>query len=183
MRMGFHSSSPRKRPTARNTQQTERGRLSGGLRHLLRLPLLCKPTLCAVQLRFCGLQIVHRFGRRASSFFRILFRLSIDTFVSSSRVSSLAGFMLSCCCRCLSYGGMFAIWTKILPIVVGLIVFGKPLCFGDFSFGNFPVLIVIDPGGERERERGDHNIFGAGCGDSGRILFAFFWRRITGSLS
>ncbi len=64
----------------------------------------------------------------------------------------------------------------------------------------FPVLIVIDPGGEREREREreregergvcDHNIFGvgfvlfvAGCGDSGRILFAFFWRCITGSLS
>jgi hypothetical protein len=57
----------------------------------------------------------------------------------------------------------------------------------------FPVLIVIDPGGERERERErercDHNIFGVGfvlfvvgCGDSGRILFAFFWRCITGSL-
>ncbi len=74
VRMGFHSSSPRKRPTARNTQQTdrgrqrERGRRSRGLRHLPRLPLLCKPTLCAVQLRFCGLQIVDRFGRRAFFF-------------------------------------------------------------------------------------------------------------------
>jgi hypothetical protein len=109
VRMGFHSSSPRKRPTARNTQQGERGRRSRGLRHLPRLLLLCKPTLCAVQLRFCGLQIVDRFGRRASCFFEILFLLSIDTFVSSSRVSSLAGFMLSRCCRGLSYGGMFAI--------------------------------------------------------------------------
>ncbi len=28
---------------------------------------------------------------------------------------------------------MFAIESKILAIVVGLIVFGKPPCFGDFS--------------------------------------------------
>jgi hypothetical protein len=97
VRMGFHSSSPRKRPTARTTQQTERGRRSRGLPHL---PRLCKPTRCAVQLQLCGLQIVDRFGRRPSSFFGILFRLSIDTFVSSSRVSSLAGFMLSRCCSC-----------------------------------------------------------------------------------
>ncbi|CAM6038703.1 unnamed protein product [Sphagnum compactum] len=97
--MGFRSSSPRKRPTARNTQQRERGRRSQGLRHLPRLPLLCKPTLHAVQLRFYGLQIEDRFVRPAASFFGILFRLSIDTFVSSSRVSSLAGFMLSRCCR------------------------------------------------------------------------------------
>jgi len=75
VRMGFHSSSPRKRPTARDTQQGERGRRSRGLRNLPRLPLLCKPTLCAVQLRFCGLQIVDRFGRRASSFLGIFFGL------------------------------------------------------------------------------------------------------------
>ncbi|CAM6062763.1 unnamed protein product [Sphagnum tenellum] len=78
--MGFHSSSPRKRPTARNTQQGERRRRCRGFRHLPRLPLLCKPTRCAVQLRLCGLHLVDRFGRRASSFFAILFRLSIDTF-------------------------------------------------------------------------------------------------------
>lgn len=92
VRMGFPSSSPRKRPTARNTQQRERRRRCRGLRHLPRLPLLCKPTRCAVQLRLCGLHVVDRFGRRASSFFAILLRLSIDTFVSSSRVSSLGWF-------------------------------------------------------------------------------------------
>ncbi len=65
-------------------------------------------------------------------------------------------------------------------------MFVKPPWFGDFSCTD------CDRSWRREREREvcDHNIFGvgfvlfvAGCGDLGRILFAFFWRCITGSLS
>ncbi len=67
-------------------------------------------------------------------------------------------------------------------------MFVKPPWFGDFSCTDCDRSWRRER--ERERERCDHNIFGvgfvllvAGCGDSGRILFAFFWRRITGSLS
>jgi hypothetical protein len=68
-------------------------------------------------------------------------------------------------------------------------VFGKPPCFGDFSCTDCDRSWRRERERERERERCDHNIFGVGfvlfvvgCGDSGRILFAFFWRCITGSL-